>query len=229
MKALRLLSMFVMFFILIVWLYSDSGVADTRDIAVVLKVKGNAELRKNKTRAWNELRKATRLRAGDKVRTGSGSLVAMVFTDDKSMLKIRSDSEIAIGGQRTKKGFSKRLFMGLGQMWAKVNPRGGGFRMETPSGVAAVKGTEFYGLVYADSLVILGVSGWTELFHELGSVTVGKDQKGKIAKGIAPILEEYKNRDTWADEGKGEEQILEVEFEDEHGDKKTLRIRYREK
>ena len=141
MKALHLLSILIVTSMLCVWLYSDSGIADTRDVALVLKVKGTAQHRLNNTTSWSGLRKASRLAAGDRVKTGESSLVAMVFTDDKSMLKVRSDSEITVGGERTKKGFAKRLFMGLGDMWAKVNPLGSGFRLETPSGVAAVKGT----------------------------------------------------------------------------------------
>ena len=228
MKAIRLLSHVVVLFILILGLNSDSGIADTRDVALVLKVKGQAEQQKTKTPEWLELNKADRLKSGDKVRTGVKSLVAMVFTDDKSMLKVRSDSEIQIGGQRQKRGFRKRLFMGLGQMWAKVNPRGAGFRLETPSGVAAVKGTIFWADVYPDSTNIDVDEGEMEITNPQGTATVGKGQRGTLTKRQPPQVRNFKRKNKWAQEPGGEVKLLEMEVEDKDGKKKIFRIYYRD-
>ena len=227
MKAIRMLSVFIIISMLTLWLKSDSTVADTRDIALVLKVAGKAECRSTGY-DWSQLKKATRLKAGDKIRTGKESLVAMVFTDDKSMLRIRSDSEVEIGGKRTNKGFTKRLYMGLGDMWAKINPKGAGFRLETPSGVAAVKGTNLYSKVYADSTLLWVIEGLVELLSPHGNVEVGQGQKGTLFKTKAPLVVADVKDDLWTGE-KEPGDILEIEFEDNQGNKKTLQMKYEPK
>ena len=231
MNVIRLLSLFVICIILSFCFNSDSGVAVTRDIAVVLKVKGEADLLSSK-RSWSTLRRGARLKAGDKVRTGQESLVAVVFTDDKSMLKVRSDSEIEIGGKRTKKGFSKRLYMGLGHMWAKVNPKGAGFRLETPSGVAAVKGTTLAADVTLDKteikvLIGLVLASIGDIVEEVGAGQMATLEGGKIT--VVGMTEEQKRRlqEEWEELSEGEHE-LEIEYQDDAGNKKTLKIKYKE-
>jgi len=205
----------------------SDGRAASKDIALVLKVRGDVRYRSREIN-WTSLKRGRRLTSGDRIRTGEEALVALVFSDDKSMMKIRSDSEVSIRGERKKRGITKRLFMGLGEMWAKVNPRGGGFRLETPSGVAAVRGTEFYGLVDTEGITtIIGVSGVVELFNELGSVLINEGETGQATKGQAPTVGESTNFPNWGgedEEGSGE---IELEFEDEDGFKKRLKIKYR--
>ncbi|NIA29154.1 MAG: hypothetical protein GWP06_04470 [Actinobacteria bacterium] len=207
-------------------LYLNPALA-SRDVALVLKVKGNARLKSPK-RNWALLRKGKRLQGGDKVRTGEESLVAIVFTDDKSMMKIHSESEVSIKGERTKKGIRKKIFMNLGQLWARINPKGGGFQVETPSGIAAVKGTEFY--LFRDAtgqMTVIGIKGLVELFNDMGKVLVGKGQTGILKKGIKPQLKKTVKVNDWAKEDSDENEI-QIEFENKDGVKKNLKIRYKE-
>ncbi len=207
---------------------TDGSDATTRDLALVFKVKGDAKF-KSGYRDWTTLAKGQRLSSGDRIRTGDDALVAIVFTDDKSMLKIRSEAEVSLGGQRTEKGVAKRLAMDFGEMWAKVNPNGAGFRMETPSGVAAVKGTEFYGVVDAlGNMTIIGIDGLVELLNNLGSVLVGKGQTGQAQKGQKPGLGDSGQFDDWAklDQTEGN---IEIEFENADGVKKQIEIQYKKK
>ncbi len=200
----------------------------SRDVAFVVKVKGNARLKSPKQN-WAMLNKGVRLQGGDQVRTGEESLVAIVFTDDKSMMKIHSESQVDIRGERTKKGIRKKIFMNLGQLWARINPGGGGFQVETPSGVAAVKGTEFY--LFRDAagqMTVIGIKGIVELFNDLGKVLVGKGQTGILLKGVKPRLEKTVGFDDWANDSSGEKE-MEIEFENQDGVKKNLKIHYKEK
>jgi hypothetical protein len=207
---------------------TDSIDATTRDLALVLKVTGDAKVKAG-YRNWSQLAKGQRLNSGDKIKTGDDALVALIFTDDKSMLKIRSDAEVSLGGERTSKGITKRLAMDVGQMWAKVNPKGAGFRLETPSGVAAVKGTEFYGVVDSfGNTTIIGIDGLVELLNEFGSVLVGKGQTGQITKGEKPDVGGSGQFDDWSDMDQ-KEGLIEIEFENADGMKKQLEIEYRQK
>jgi len=217
-------------FLSLAWLLfsTDGSDATTRDLALVLKVKGDAKF-KSGYRDWSTLARGQRLSSGDRIRTGDDALVAIVFTDDKSMLKIRSEAEVSLAGQRTEKGVAKRLAMDVGEMWAKINPKGAGFRMETPSGVAAVKGTEFYGLVDAfGNMTIIGIDGLVELLNNLGSVLVGKGQTGQIQKGQKPEVGDTEQFNDWAklDQIEGD---IEIEFENSEGAKKQIEIQYKKK
>lgn len=200
-----------------------------RDIALVLKVKGDAKVQRVISEKWEAVVRGKRLDSGDLVRTGDQTLVAIVFTDDKSMLKIRSNSDVRIRGQRTRAGMAKRIFMSLGQMWARVTGGQTDFRVETPSGVAAVKGTEFYGSVEQDgTFTVIGISGLIELFNQFGSVLVHQGETGTVRQGQAPTVQPTQEYEDWAAEEGDQEKEIEIEFEDASGRKKTLRIRYRE-
>ncbi|MBN1540936.1 FecR domain-containing protein [candidate division KSB1 bacterium] len=198
-----------------------------KDIALVLKVKGEAQVKLN-SRPWQSLQKGSRLSSGTEIRTGHDALVALVFTDDKSMMKIRQDSQVLLKGQRDQNQIRKQIAVDLGAIWARITPGGAGFRMETPSGVAAVKGTEFYGIVGPDGVtIIIGIRGLIELFNETGSVLVGAGQTGTATKDQIPELQMTQQLDNWAEEDNLVRE-LEIEFQNEKSETKTLKIRYRE-
>ncbi len=213
-------------FLAIFILSTQTATTASRDIALVLKIKGDAEI-KSTAHDWLSLKRGRRLQSGDKIRTGQNSMVALVFNDDKSMMKIRSDSEVTIKGERKKRGIAKKLFMNLGGLWAKVTPKGAGFTLETPSGVAAVKGTEFYGLLDSDGVfTIIGITGIVELFNELGTILVEKGMTGTSPKGQEPSLSGTDSFDDWANQNLDENE-LNIEFENADGSKKQLYIKYR--
>ena len=208
--------------------FINNARATTRDIALTLKVKGQASVKREDSSSWQLLTKGQRLHSGDIVRTGESAFVAVVFSDDRSMMKIRAESEVTFNGQRTDRGIAKNLSMSIGAIWAQINPGGAGFRMETPSGVAAVKGTEFYTIIDQFGLMtIICVDGLVELFNELGSVLVGKNWTGTLNKNEAPNLFETQNLDDWAHLDDGQ-QKLEIEF-DKDGIRKNLEIIFKEK
>ena len=203
---------------------------NARDIALMLKTSGSVEVKKTYPGTWQKGIRGMRLNSGDQIRTGENSMATLIFTDDKSLLKIRSSSELTVYGERENRSGKKRLTMEIGQMWAKVQKSGSEFRMETPSGVAAVKGTEWYGMIIEDgSSVFIVLDGIVELLNELGQELVGAGQTGTMSKEGAPVVGETGEFEDWAkldDEGlEGEE--IKMYFEDADGNQKVLRIRYR--
>lgn len=221
-SAHKLITVFVLFSLLLPYALADAG----KEIAVVIKVKGSALIKSGES-SWVTLKNGRRLDSDDLIKTGKDALVAIVFTDDKSMLKIRSNSQFQLKGERTEKGVAKKLLLMMGQVWSKITPKGAGYKMVTPSGVAAVRGTEFYSLVTPLKTTIIGVSGSVELFSKLGSVMVTANKTGVLEKGKAPVLADTKGFEAWA-ETDDVSQSLDVEFEDENGVKKKLKIRYQE-
>ena len=57
-------------------------------IAVATKVKGLTEIMKVGKKNFNGLKAGSVLEDGDKIRTGKSGFVAIIFIDDKSILKI---------------------------------------------------------------------------------------------------------------------------------------------
>jgi len=81
------------------------------------------------------------LHIGDAIMTGDDGFVAVIFTKDKSMVKIRKNSEVSIREEYS----VKTIKVNEGRVLASVTPGvKGSFRVETPTSVASVKGTKFW-------------------------------------------------------------------------------------
>ena len=113
-------------------------------IAVATKVKGIAEIMKVGKKDFNNLRAGSILEDGDKIRTGKSGFVAIIFIDDKSMLKIKEDSEAVITGRKTTKDISKKINIDGGTIRASITKQNVDFVIQTPTSVASVKGTDFW-------------------------------------------------------------------------------------
>lgn len=220
--VMKMLTIFILALIFLPTAFADAE----KEIAVVIKVNGTAAI-KSGEKKWEALKNGRRLHSDDLVKTGKDALVAIVFTDDKSMLKIRANSQFQLKGERTEKGVAKKLLMMMGQVWSKITPKGAGYEMVTPSGVAAVRGTEFYSIVDALKTTIIGVSGTVELRTSVGSTMVTANKTGTMEKGKMPVVIDTKGFEPWAD-ADDVSQSLDIEFENENGVKKKLKIRYQE-
>ncbi len=203
----------------------------TKDVAIMLKTSGDVRVKKVVTKKWYYGKRGVRLDSGDIIKTADNSLAAIMFTDDKSLIKVRDKSLVAIRGKREKKSITKRVLCSLGKFWVKVSKQRAKFVVETPSGIAAVKGTEFYGVVGEDgSTTIIAVEGIVELFNELGKILVKAGESGKLTKNGVPIKYDTPDdqKPDWG-KGDGNDEELRLEFKDDDGNRKTLRIKYKKK
>lgn len=201
-----------------------------KSIALVMKVGGTAKINRLSSGGWENLRMGARLNSGDRIKTAKDALVAIMFTDDRSLMKIRSLSLVTIKARKEKQTISKRIFASFGELWFKVTKGARNLRLETPSGIAAVKGTEFYALITKNGkMKIIGIEGIVELYNKLGSVLVKAGQTGQLVDG-KPIVgkSDPSQIPNWAENAK-KEQELQLEFEDSNGNKKTLKIIFQSK
>ena len=113
-------------------------------IAVATKVKGDVQLMKVETDNFLGLNPGTILSDGDKIRTGKSGFAAIIFIDDKSILKIKENSEVVLTGQRTAASISKKINMDGGTIRATITKQNTDFIIQTPTSVASVKGTDFW-------------------------------------------------------------------------------------
>jgi len=120
-------------------------------IAVATKVQGKVDFTHDGNSKKIVLKQGTILDDGDKIYTGASGFAAVVFIDDKSMIKIKADSELEITGKRSAAAISKQINIANGTIRAKVTKqRKGEFVVQTPTSVASVKGTDFW--VYSDPI-----------------------------------------------------------------------------
>jgi len=135
-KLTGLLFLFTMFIV--------SAPAQT-DLATVFKTNGAVYVKPSGENEFNvaaEMRMG--LNIGDAIMTAEDGFAAVLFNIDKSLVKIRKNSEIII-----REEFSIRTVKILsGRILTQVTPGlKGSFRIETPTSVASVKGTKFWSIV----------------------------------------------------------------------------------
>ena len=134
-------------------------------IAVTTKVKGIVEIMKVGNKNFISLKAGAILDDGDKVRTGNSGFVSIIFIDDKSLLKIKENSEAVITGQRTTKDISKKINLDGGIVRASISKQNVDFVIQTPTSVASVKGTDFWLLSDDTGDQVIGMEGQVSLVN----------------------------------------------------------------
>ena len=75
--------------------------------------------------------------------TGNNGFVAIMYLDDKSVVKMLGNSDLTVSGKRSGTQINKSLDIKYGKIAASISPqKGNEFRIATPTSVASVKGTE---------------------------------------------------------------------------------------
>ncbi len=112
------------------------------NFATIIKKSGTVNVRRSADNSFTTPAEASMgLFKGDALRTDENSYAALIFNSDKSLLKIREDSEIEI----QEKFAMRTVKVSQGKILTKVTPGvSTSYRVETPTSVASVKGTEFW-------------------------------------------------------------------------------------
>ncbi len=112
-------------------------------VAVAIKVKGKVSIIPAETKVKKSLKPGTPLSDQDKIMTAKGAFVALMYLDDKSVVKMMGNSDLVVAGNRSSAGINKSLDISYGKITANiVQQKGREFRIATPTSVASVKGTE---------------------------------------------------------------------------------------
>jgi hypothetical protein len=220
----------------------DAMAEGSKAIALAYKVQGKPEFtRGEKTTA---LKFGTVLDDGDLVKTGKEGFVTLLFTDDKSLLKLTEFSEVKIEGTRKQDGsISKRVSMEIGELFAKVEKQRGVLEVATPTSVASVKGTEFWVVVDENGNThVTTLEGLVELMNRLNGqvIEVREAQKGEVDEQGNMQVNDVPKDELKGDpdpggepqgEGGGDQktETIEIQYEDEEGNTRTMRIEYQPK
>jgi hypothetical protein len=140
-----------------------------------------------------------RLSSGDLVLTSSNTRAAIRFTDDGSLIRLNPNSRLVVRTDGDREDVQKTLELEFGELWARVTAqqRERGFQVQTPSGVAAVKGTIFVVRVDQQTglTTVLTFDGAVDFFNNAGLVTVESGDKVSAANnaqmgGLEEITDE---------------------------------------
>ena len=232
---------------------SPSAAQEGGAIAVILKVKNDVRQRGPGGGEWEEAYRGQILGDGHELRTGDDSFCALIFQDDKSLLKISSRTEVTVNASADGTGrLEKRIWVGVGGIWAQVtHQEETAFQIETPTSVASVKGSVCYDTTDAGGYTTLfGLEGQFEFSNRFGSVLVERGFKAwsdgmnppllsPTLPGETPTFAEGDIFEPEEPEGEGGqggeredrrgESEMRLGMEDQDGTRRELIIRYRER
>ena len=202
-------------------------------IAIAIKVKGKVSVIQKGSPEKQSLKPGTALSDQDKILTGKDGFAAIMYLDDKTVVKLLGNSDLTVAGNRTGGKINKSLDIKYGKIAASITPqKGNEFRIATPTSVASVKGTE---LTIAsdpstgDSFTLL--EGLIEVTNSFTGETTEVEQGETAVSTPEGSLEVH---ETTTDDLAGFEdadveiptQELRFEVEDEDGNIKEIIIRF---
>ncbi len=162
--------------------------ATARSIAVLAKINGRLDVNEIVDPGWRIANMGQMLSNGDRLRSGAEAWAAIFFLDG-SQIKMHENSNFTIQSEREKeRALKTTIKVAQGEMWMKVPPdKGSNFKIETPTSVASVKGTEFNLRVEQDGTTFLTViEGSVEFLNELGRVLATEMTSCMAAQNEAP-------------------------------------------
>ena len=113
-------------------------------VAIAIKTKGDVSIIYKGLNSAQVLKPGSPLSHQDKIKTGKNGYIALMYLDDKTVVKMLGNSDLTIMGDRSGNKINKSLDIKYGRVAANVKPqKGKEFRISTPTSVASVKGTEF--------------------------------------------------------------------------------------
>jgi len=175
-----------------------------------------------------------RLRHRDAVATSANTRAALRFVDDGSILRINPNSQVRLTTGDERGALVRTLELEFGEVWARVNRRDGAeFRVQTPAGVAAVKGTEFVVRVDSAGATVITLEGVVEFFNDAGrtDVTAGRRASASSASDAPQAAPASPEELRQADDVGGEDGAsssaatwVEVQLQDADGQTRTLML-----
>ena len=113
-------------------------------VAIAIKTKGDVSVIYKGLNSAQLLKPGSPLSNQDNIKTGKDGYIALMYLDDKTVVKMLGNSDLTIMGDRSGNKINKSLDIKYGRIAANVKPqKGKEFRISTPTSVASVKGTEF--------------------------------------------------------------------------------------
>ena len=214
--------------LLVLLLFSPLESADK--IAVTMKVSGTVDIEQSGSSGLSALKPGTILSDGDRIMTGKNGFAALIYIDDKSMVKIMGNTEVIIKGRLSAGSIAKQVNIDHGTLRAQIHKqRKGDFVIQSSTSVASVKGTDFWFIsdpITGDMLI--GLEGLINLTNLISgeSSDVGAGTTGSSLPDGSVDTEDT-NPDNIPDDPSDDESSgtqIEIELEGPDGEIKTILI-----
>ena len=204
-------------------------------VAVAIKTKGDVSVIYKGLSAAQALRPGSPLSDQDKIKTGKNGFVAIMYLDDKTVVKMLGNSDLIILGDRSGSKINKSLDIKYGRVAASVTPqKGKEFRISTPTSVASVKGTELaiesdpstgdsFTLIEGLIEVTNSVTGESTQVEEGETAMSTPEGSLEVAPTTSEDLEGFEEASTSM---QSQTQELRFEVEDENGNLKEILIKF---
>jgi hypothetical protein len=198
------------------------------NVAVVLKVRRDVRITPTNQTRTVQAKRGSALQDGSKIETGERSFCALKFLDDKSLLRIRENSSCIIEGKKEQNKIEKNIFVQVGAFFADLFKPKGSFKVTTPTSVASIKGTKFWVIQRSPTKFIV-TEGVIEVENETNKALVRAGQTAVVQSSTSEI-EVYLTREGEipSDEDQSKIGELDINFENEQGEEKILRIKFKE-
>jgi Flp pilus assembly protein TadD len=194
----RLLSLIVLL-LLFAQAWTAHG-ATPEAAAEIVSLQGKGEFRPANEPSWRDAVARQKLVQGNFVRTGDSSRMAVLLTD-QTQIRLAANSMMQIKqiGDNVDRGTVLR--QSAGRSWTQSKNVPNRLTVETPSALAAIRGTDWELVVDADGASTLTVlSGEVLLSNKMGSVSIGAGEQAHAQQGVAPvkrILQNPRDRVQW--------------------------------
>ncbi len=155
--------------------------------AEIVSLEGSGEFREAQQPAWRTAKVQQPLFPTNFVRTGDLSRMALLF-GDRTQLRLAPNSVLQI--KEASKGPDAKTIINLnsGRSWVQSKAAPKNLTMQTPSALAAIRGTDWEMVVEADGRSTLSVfSGEVQLSNPQGAVTVQRGEQARAEVGKAPV------------------------------------------
>ncbi len=175
---------------ILIFIVFVSAILNAQEIGRVMKSNGTVLIKTMGSGTYSvEVKPGQAISNGDAIRVGETSFAVVIFIDDKSVVKIRENTDF----QFVETSNTRSLIIDQGTTLHNVNPEGRTktYRVETPVSVASVKGTEFSAFHDAVAGVdkFVGKSGNFDVFNTISGMTVnvGPGQKA-VSNALGQLI-----------------------------------------
>lgn len=121
-------------------LFLFSGIAESKDTAAIILIKGVPKIMKQGSVTWDACKKNKAISNGDRIKTLKGEAVEISFSDDNSrIVKIGENSDVYI--RKIESPYSIELVNGEAMALLEKLPEGSTFEIRTPTGISGARGT----------------------------------------------------------------------------------------
>lgn len=169
-------------------------------VAEVASLEGHGEFREEQQTTWRPAAVRQSLFPTNYVRTLDSSKMAIVF-QDRTQMRLAPNSTLQIKEVATPTEARTILNLNKGRAWTQSKATPNGLSVQTPSALAAIRGTDWELAVDDDGRTTLSVfSGEVEFSNDQGRVSVQRNESAVAERGKAPVklqLQTSRDRMQW--------------------------------